>query len=199
MTTDSWIALAVLAVAVVVLLLDRYAPIFVLTGAVGALMFADVIDTQTALSGLSSTAPATIAALYVVAGAVTATGTFAKVVDRLLDRPRPMLGFLTSTAVISAVVPNTPLVAMFAPRVMRWSQRRGADASRLLMPLSFASILGGVITLIGTSTNLVVADLVVQAGEEPLDVFEIAVVGVPVAIVGVLLLSTLGQIGRAHV
>ncbi len=193
MTTDSWIALAVLAVAVVVLLLDRYAPIFVLTGAVGALMFADVIDTQTALSGLSSTAPATIAALYVVAGAVTATGTFAKVVDRLLDRPRPMLGFLTSTAVISAVVPNTPLVAMFAPRVMRWSQRRGADASRLLMPLSFASILGGVITLIGTSTNLVVADLVVQAGEEPLDVFEIAVVGIPVAIVGVLLLSTLGQ------
>ena len=192
MTTDSWITLVVLAVAVVVLLLDRYAPLFVLGGAVGALMFADVIDGPTALSGLSSSAPATIAALYVLAGAVTATGTFAKVVDWLLDRRRPMLGFVSATAVISSVVPNTPLVAMFAPRVMRWSQRRGADASRLLMPLSFASILGGVITLIGTSTNLVVADLVVQAGEEPLGVFEIAVVGVPVAIVGVLILSTLG-------
>lgn len=192
MSGDSWITLGVLAVAVVVLLRDRYAPVFVLAAAVTALMFADVIDAPTALSGLSSTAPATIAALYVLAGAVTATGTFARVVDRLLDRRRPMLGFVAATAVISSVVPNTPLVAMFAPRVMRWSQRRGANASRYLLPLSFASILGGVITLIGTSTNLVVADLVVQAGEQPLGVFEITVVGVPVAIVGVLILSTLG-------
>lgn len=192
MSTDSWITLAVLAVSVVVLLLDRFAPVIVLACAVATLMFADVIDSDTALSGLSSSAPATIAALYVLAGAVTATGTFAQVVDWLLDRRRPMLGLVGATAAISSVVPNTPLVAMFAPRVMRWSQRRGADASRLLMPLSFASILGGVITLIGTSTNLVVADLVEQAGEAPLDVFEITIVGLPVAIVGVAILTTLG-------
>lgn len=192
MSGDSWITLAVLAVVVVVLLRDRYAPVFVLAAAVAALMFADVIDATTALSGLSSTAPATIAALYVLAGAVTATGTFAQVVDRLLDRRRPLLGFVTATAAISSVVPNTPLVAMFAPRVMRWCQRRGISASRLLLPLSFASILGGVVTLIGTSTNLVVADLVVQAGEQPLGVFEITVVGLPVAIVGVAILATFG-------
>ena len=93
---------------------------------------------------------------------------------------------------MSAVVPNTPLVAMFAPRVVRWSQRNGVNASRYLMPLSFASMLGGVITLIGTSTNLVVSDLLSQAGEEPLGVFEITVVGLPVAIVGVIVLSTIG-------
>ena len=193
MSTDSWITLAALVVAVGVLLLDRYAPVLVLTGAVGVLMFTDVIDVPTALSGLSATAPATIAALYVLAGAVTATGTFAGVVDRLLDRRRPMLAFTAATAAISSVVPNTPLVAMFAPRVVRWSQRRGANASRFLMPLSFASILGGVITLIGTSTNLVVAELVVQAGEEPLGVFDITIVGLPVAVVGVLILSTFGR------
>lgn len=192
MSTDSWIALAVLAVAVVGLLLDRFPPVFVLAGAVGTLMFADVIDAPTALSGLSSTAPATIAALYVLAGAVTATGTFANLVDRLLERRRPTIALTAATAAISSIVPNTPVVAMFAPRVVRWSQRHGHNASRFLLPLSFASILGGVVTLIGTSTNLVVADLVEQAGEEPLGVFEITIVGLPVAIIGVLILTTLG-------
>ncbi|MFK7917846.1 MAG: SLC13 family permease [Ilumatobacter sp.] len=192
MSADSWIALAVLLVAVMALLLDRFPPVFVLAAAVGVLMFADVIDAPIALSGLSSTAPATIAALYVLAGAVTATGTFVNLVDRLLERERPMFALTTATAAISAVVPNTPVVAMFAPRVVRWSQRNGRNASRFLLPLSFASILGGVITLIGTSTNLVVADLFVQAGEEPLGVLDITLVGLPVAIVGVVLLTTIG-------
>ena len=192
MSGDSWITLVVLLGVVGVLLLDRVAPVFVLGGGVGVLMFLDVIDVSTALSGLSATAPATIAALYVLAGAVVATGTFAGIVDRLLDRPRPMFAFTAVIAAISSVVPNTPLVAMFAPRVVRWSQRNGSNASRFLLPLSFASILGGVITLIGTSTNLVVADLLVAAGEEPLGVFDITAVGVPVAVVGVVLLTVLG-------
>ena len=192
MSGDAWITLVVLVGVVAVLLLDRVAPVFVLGAGVGVLMFVDVIDVSTALSGLSATAPATIAALYVLAGAVVATGTFAGIVDRLLDRPRPMFAFTAVVAAISSVVPNTPLVAMFAPRVVRWSQRNGSNASRFLLPLSFASILGGVITLIGTSTNLVVADLLVAAGEEPLGVFDITAVGIPVAIVGVVLLTILG-------
>lgn len=189
MNTDAWLTLGALVVVIGVLVVDRFPPVFVLAGAVAALMFVDVIDSATALSGLSATAPATIAALYVLAGAVTATGTFANLVDRLLDRRRPMLGFTAVTAGISSVVPNTPLVAMFAPRVMRWSQRRGVDASRFLMPLSFASILGGVVTLIGTSTNLVVADLVRQSGEDEIGVFDVTIVGLPIAVVGVVVLS----------
>ncbi|MFN3255490.1 MAG: SLC13 family permease [Ilumatobacter sp.] len=192
MTTDSIVALAVLAVAAVVLVLDRFQPVLVLAGAVGALLFGGVIESDTALSGLSSPAPATIAALYVIAGAATATGTFASIVDRLLDRGGSLFALTATTAGLSSVVPNTPLVAMFAPRVVRWSQRNGASASRYLLPLSFASILGGVVTLIGTSTNLVVSDLLEQSGAEPLEVLEITVVGLPVAVIGVLVLSTLG-------
>lgn len=193
MSTDAWITLVVMVITAGVLLLDRYPPVFVLGGAVGVLMFADVIGTDIALSGLSSPAPATVAALYVLAGAVTATGTFANVVDRLLEHKRPVVALAAATAAMSSVVPNTPLVAMFAPRVVRWSQRHGANASRFLLPLSFASILGGVITLIGTSTNLVVSDLLEQSGAEPLHVLEITVVGLPVAIIGIVLLSTVGQ------
>lgn len=193
MNSDSWITLLVLATTVGALLLDRVPPVFVLGGAVASLMFGNVIDAEIALSGLSSSAPATIAALYVVAGAVTATGTFATVVDRLLDRKRPVIPLLAVTAAISSAVPNTPLVAMFAPRIVRWSQRNGANASRFLLPLSFASILGGVVTLIGTSTNLVVSDVLERSGEEPFGVVEVTVVGLPVAIIGVAILSTLGM------
>lgn len=193
MSVDAWITLVAMIVTVGVLLLDRYPPVFVLGGAVGALMFADVIGPDIALSGLSSPAPATIAALYVLAGAVTATGTFANVVDRLLERRNPVVSLAAATAAISSVVPNTPLVAMFAPRVVRWSQRHGANASRFLLPLSFASILGGVVTLIGTSTNLVVSDLLEQSGAEPLHVLEITAVGLPVAVIGIALLATVGQ------
>lgn len=193
MTTDAWMTLVTLTITMAVLLLDRYPPVYVLAGAVAGLLFVGVIDTPGALSGLSATAPATIAALYVLAGAVTATGLFGDLVDRLLDRRRPLLALTAVTASISSVVPNTPLVAMLAPRVVRWSQRHGATASRFLLPLSFASILGGVITLIGTSTNLVVAELFEQAGYEPLGVFDVTAVGLPVAIVGVVVLSVVGD------
>jgi len=202
MAADAMIALAVLVVTAGVLVLDRFQPVLVLAGAVGALMFTRVIEADTALSGLSSPAPATIAALYVVAGAATATGTFAGLVDRLLERggagsdgvgrKGSVVALATATAGLSAMMPNTPLVAMFAPRVVRWSQRHGANASRYLLPLSFASILGGVVTLIGTSTNLVVSDLLERSGEPALGVLEVSVVGLPVAIVGVVVLSTFG-------
>jgi di/tricarboxylate transporter len=191
-TTDSWITLVVILLCVVILIADRVAPVVVLGGAVVVLMFLDVIDSEVALSGLSSPAPATIAALYVLAGAVTATGTFSRVFDRLLDRGGSIALLAAVTAGASSVVPNTPLVAMFAPRVVRWSQLNGVSASRFLLPLSFASVLGGVITLIGTSTNLVVSDLLSKSGEEPLGVLEITVVGLPVAVVGVVVLSTIG-------
>jgi di/tricarboxylate transporter len=192
MSADSWIALFVLVGTVVVLVTDRFPPVIVLSGAVAVLLFTGVIEPDLALSGLSSPAPATIAALYVLAGAATATGTFSSVVDRALDRRRALSTLTATTAALSAVVPNTPLIAMFAPRVVRWSQRTGGDASRFLLPLSFASILGGVITLIGTSTNLVVSDLLEQSGDEPFGVLEITVVGLPVAVVGIVLLSTVG-------
>jgi di/tricarboxylate transporter len=190
---ESWIALGVILACVVMLIVDRVAPVVVLSGAVVALMFAGVIDSEVALSGLSSPAPATIGALYVLAGAVTATGTFSRVFDRLLDRNGSIAVLAAVTAGASSVVPNTPLVAMFAPRVVRWSQLNGVSASRYLLPLSFASILGGVITLIGTSTNLVVSDLLSQSGEEPFGVLEITVVGLPLAVAGVIVLSTIGM------
>lgn len=192
MTLDSILALAVLLITGVVLVVDRFRPVIVLGGAVLALMFAGVIDADIALSGLSSTAPATIAALYVVAAAATATGAVAALVDRLLGERGSVWKLAGVTAACSSVMPNTPLVAVVGPRIVRWSQERDTAASKLLMPLSFASILGGVVTLMGTSTNLVVSELLEQSGADGLGVFDITAVGLPVAVVGVIVLSTIG-------
>jgi di/tricarboxylate transporter len=100
-----------------------------------------------------------------------------------------LLRLTGATAAMSAVVPNTPLVALFAPRVVRWARRTGYRASQFLMPLSYASVLGGVITLIGTSTNLVVSDVLRNGGYEPLDMLEMTPAGLPVAAVGVAILA----------
>jgi di/tricarboxylate transporter len=198
MTTDAWITLVVLVATFAVLAFDRLPAAAAMAAAVGVLLLADVVDQSEALSGLSSTAPVTIAALYVLAGAATVTGALSPWIDRVLagrnggagDRSdRGRLGRLVfASGALSAVLPNTPLVALAAPRVVTWCRRAGVSASPYLMPMSYAAVFGGVVTVIGTSTNLVVSDLLVAQGEDPLGVFEITGVGLPVAAIGIAVL-----------
>jgi di/tricarboxylate transporter len=189
-SADAWLVLAVLVAVVVAAATDRVPTAVAMGGGLLALFVTGAIDDATALSGLSSPATVTIAFLYVVAGGIAATGAMSWLMDRLLfGRRAGVLRLAGSTAAMSAFVPNTPLVALAAPRVVRWSRAQGRSASHLLMPLSFASILGGVVTLLGTSTNLVVSDALRAAGDDPLGVFEITPVGLPVALVGVAVLS----------
>jgi di/tricarboxylate transporter len=204
MPTDAWITLAVLVVTFVLLAFDRMPVPAGLAAAVGTLLLIGVVDQDQALTGLASSAPVTIAALYVIAGAATVTGAVSPLIDRVLgagagngsdraDRPR-LFRLCAMAAGMSAVLPNTPLVALSAPRVVTWARRNGRPASRYLMPLSFAAVLGGVITVIGTSTNLVVSDLLRATGDDPLGVFEITAVGLPVALVGLVVLVVLAPV-----
>ena len=87
------------------------------------------------------------------------------------------------TASASAFLNNTPIVAMAIPPVLSWCRRTGRSPSRFLMPVSFAAVVGGTITLIGTSTNLVVSGLMEDAGQEPMGLFEIGAVGLPLAVI----------------
>ena len=201
MTTDAWITLAVLIATFGVLAFERLPAAAAMGAGVGVLLLLDVVDQGEALSGLSSSAPVTIAALYVLAGAATVTGALSPLIDRVLAgsgrdaegeplrRSRARLARLAvATGALSAVLPNTPLVALAAPRVVTWCRRAGVSASPYLIPLSYAAVFGGVITVIGTSTNLVVSDLLVAQGGEPLGVFEITGVGLPIAAVGIFVL-----------
>lgn len=209
MSVDAWITLVTLAATFAVLATDRIPVSAGMAAAVGVLLLTGVVDQDEALSGLSSSAPITIAALYVIAGAATATGAVTPLVDRLLgrgDRNDPggasgrtgdrsrLFRLCASAAGMSAVLPNTPLVALVAPRVVTWARRTGRPVSAYLMPLSFAAVLGGVITVIGTSTNLVISDLLRAGGDEPLGIFEITGVGLPVAVVGLFVLVALAPV-----
>ncbi len=184
--------LAVTATVLVLLARTRYSPALVIFGATVTLLALGVIDTAEALSGFSNPAPFTVAALYVLAAAVQRTGALTPSLQRALGDAgwvrRPLARVLPPTAIASAFLNNTPIVATMIPQISSWAARRRVPASKVLMPLSFAALLGGMATLIGTSTNLVVDGQMAEAGLEPLGFFEIGAVGAPIAVVGILLI-----------
>lgn len=191
MTGDAWVTLAVVALTLAVLAWDRYPPAAVVLAATVLLLVAGVIDYQQAFAGFSNPAPITVAAMFVVARGVQRTGVLAVATSRMLGDPDSrgaLVRLLLPTAGASAFLNNTPIVAMLIPSVLTWAKRREVPASRFLMPLSYATILGGTITVLGTSTNLVVSGLLVESGQEPLGLFEITHLGLPVAVVGLAVL-----------
>lgn len=194
MSLDAWTTLAVAVATLVLLATDRFSPALVMGGAVTTLLIAGVVDQDRALVGFSNEAPITVAALYVLAGAVKITGALERITERVLgsnaatggnDTRRTLARILFPSMAASAFIANTPLVAMVAPRVLTWARRTGRSAASYLMPLSYAVIFGGCITLIGTSTNLVVSGLLREFGYRPLGLFEFTGVGLFLALVGV--------------
>ena len=163
--------------------------------AVVVLLLLGVIDERQAFAGFSNAAPLTVAALYVVARAVERTGALRPLVHAALGKgtggTRDLFRLMLPTAAASAFLNNTPIVAMLIPSVGAWAEAHRVPASRLMMPLSFGVILGGVITTIGTSTNLVVSGLLEASGQAPFGLFEITHVGLPIAGVGILVVALL--------
>jgi di/tricarboxylate transporter len=186
---EAWITLAVLVVMIVALARELVPPAAaVLAGAVG-LMLLGVTTPAQAFAGFANEAPITVAALFVLARAVDIAGVLQPLVAAIfgqLRNSRALLGRLAfPVAFSSAILNNTTIVAMTAPPVIDYARRRGLPPSRFLIPLSYAAVLGGVITTIGTSTNLTVSGLLSRAGLDSLDLFEITPVGLPVALAGV--------------
>jgi di/tricarboxylate transporter len=194
MTLDAWITLAVVVLTMGVLAVELVAPSVAVLGAVTVLLVLRVIDLELGFAGFSNPAPLTVAALYVVAASVQKTGVLERVTAFVLGsgqgggERRTLARILAPVAGSSAFLNNTPIVAMVAPAIVSWTRRTGHSPSSYLLPVSFATILGGLLTLIGTSTNLVVSGLLDAAGHEPLGLFEIGKVGLPVAITGIALL-----------
>ncbi len=188
MSWEAWVTLAVVAVTILLLVLDITAPGAIVLGAVVVLLVSDVLEPAKAFAGFGNPAPITVAALYVVAAGIERTGVLNRLVRAMAGRSvgeRVTLArMVVPSAAASAFLNNTPVVAMLVPAVTRWSERVRRSASRLLMPLSFAAILGGMVTVIGTSTNIVVSGLLEEAGFEGFGFFELAKLGLPVALVG---------------
>lgn len=196
MTLAAWFAIAVVLLCMVALIIGRIAPELVLFAGLMVLLSAGILTPTEAFTGFANEGVITIALLYVVAAGVRETGGIELLVRYLLGRPKSFMGaqvrLMLPVALMSAFMNNTPLVATFIPAVLTWARRLQLSPSKLLLPLSYASILGGTCTLIGTSTNLLVNGLLIGEGHPGLGLFEIAWVGVPTAAVGLIYLLRVG-------
>jgi len=151
-----------------------------------------------ALNGFSNEGMLTVAALYVVAAGLKETGAIQYVVQKVMGSANTVrasqLRIMSPVMVMSAFFNNTPIVAAFIPALEKWSRRTGIPVSKILIPLSYAAILGGTCTLIGTSTNLILNGLLIEeASTRSLGLFEPALVGVPSAIAGFIYLIIFGD------
>jgi len=148
------------------------------------------------LQGFANPGVITVAVLFVVAAGMYATGAITLLADRIIGLPNTVrtaqLKILAPVAAGSAFLNNTPLVAMMIPVIRDISRKTGIATSKLYMPLSFASMLGGATTLIGTSVNLIIAGFVFSRTGEELNIFFPTLVGLPAAVVGLLFLMTIG-------
>lgn len=198
MTWQAWFTFGLLIVMIYVLARDVVAPALAMFGATVLLMVIKIITPAEAFAGFSNSAPITVAALYVVARAVERTGGLVPLLEGGLGNGKGIRGPLARLMALaggaSAFLNNTPIVAMLVGPVTEWAERRGKSPSYFLMPLSFGVILGGLITTIGTSTNIVVSGLLENHGQRPLALFELTPVGLPVAILGCVMIVILAPI-----
>lgn len=189
LTWQCWLTLVTVVGIFVLLAMNRFPMDFVFLGGLGVLLIAGVLEAREAFIGFSSPGLIAVALLYVVVAGIQETGGLSWISHHVLGRPgsvrKAQMRLMAPVSGISAFLNNTPVVALFIPVVTQWSRRIGVAPSKLLIPLSYASILGGMCTLIGTSTNLVVNGLVQSRfGGEGLMMFEISKVGVPCALIG---------------
>jgi len=195
MTWEAWFTLAVLVVMVVALARNAAADV-VMVGALALFMTASLASERfpspaKLVAGLGNEALITVAVLYVVVAGLTRTGAMELVTRRMFARVTSVrtaqVRVMLSSAGLSAFLNNTPIVAMYMPVVSDLGKRAGISVSKLYIPLSYATILGGLCTMIGTSTNMVVQGLwVAETGDrEALSLLTPAWVGVPCALVGI--------------
>ncbi|MBL3555059.1 MULTISPECIES: SLC13 family permease [Marinobacter] len=190
MDWQGWFALSLAGVALLLMSVGRFGPHLVMLGVLIVLSASGIVTADQALAGFSNTGLITVVAMFVVAAGIHHSGGVDLVVNHLLRSPRTVRSaqarIAFPVALLSGFLNNTPVVATMIPAVHAWSRKIGISPSKLMIPLSYSAILGGTLTLIGTSTNLVVNGQYQQlTGEAGFSIFSITAVGLPVAVIGV--------------
>ncbi|MCG7199142.1 SLC13 family permease [Marinobacter pelagius] len=188
MEWEAVFTLVILGAVLAALVFTRVSADLTLMAALALLVISGVLTPVSALAGFANPGVITIATLYIVASGLKETGAVQWIARKLLGHPGSTRGaqlrMVAPTGILSAFMNNTAVVAMFIPAIQDWAQRLQIPASKLLLPLSYAAILGGTCTLIGTSTNLVVDGMLQSRLGINLGLFELAWVGIPLLVLG---------------
>jgi len=194
-----WYTVFIVSISFVCLVKDYVQSDLLFCAALALLITGKVITVEEGIQGFANEGLLTVAALFVVAQGISSTGGLDWYMGRFLGKPKTIasaqIRLMIPIAIISAFLNNTPVVAVMIPIVQRWAENNGISKKQVLIPLSFSSILGGTCTLIGTSTNLVVAGMLEtwakenkdKVGAEKVDIglFDLGKYGVPVAFSGI--------------
>lgn len=198
MTVSIVLLLIVLAIALVLFWSEWISPDVTALSALLALIVLGLIPLNQAFSGFGSDTVMVILGLLIMTAAFMRTGVVNAISSRFLQfagkRPATLLpATMIVVASLGAFISNTASAAFFLPVILGLSQQTKFSASRLLMPMAFASILSSSVTLISTSTNVVISGLITQAGLPPIGMFELAPVGIPIMLAGILYMQFIGQ------
>jgi len=185
-----WIVSILLILTLILLVTEKLPIDLTAMGIMVALMVTGILTPLEAVAGLANPAVVTVGAMFLISRGMIRTGAVGFIGEKVIHYSRgraniAMLMTLLTVAISSAFINNTPVVVLFIPIIASLSCEFGFSPSKLLIPMSYASILAGTCTLIGTSTNIIVSDLSAMYGYGELAMFELAALGVPIALLGI--------------
>ena len=198
LTAEMLMVFGLMAVVFMTMIVERLRSDVIAGCAMVFLMLGGILSPQELFQVFGNEAVVTVACMFVLSSALERTGVIARMgalIDPYVGRNdlSVSLFLLPLVAVLSAFINNTPVVLVFMPMVMAIAARQNIRPSKLLIPLSFASIFGGCCTLIGTSTNILVSSTAERMGERPFEMFDLTLVGSILAVVGMVYLWTFGR------
>jgi di/tricarboxylate transporter len=190
---DIWITSAILIFTLYLLITEKISVDLTAIGIMVLLVVSRILTPKEAISGFANPAVITVGAMFVVSKGMMRTGGVEFLGRKIIKSARgnyklALIIILLSVAIASAFINNTPVVILFIPVVMTMCCEFGLSPSKFLIPVSYASILAGTCTLIGTSTNIIISDLSVSFGYDGLSMFELSSLGVPLAIAGIIII-----------
>ncbi len=197
MTFEFWYTLILLTLMTIVLIKEWFDISITVFATLILLIVGNVINVHEAFKGFSNVGVISIGLLFIVAGALQSTGVVEEVSRFVYGAKRggvrrKILRIMLPVTALSAFMNNTPIVAIMIPSIKSWAEKNNYSVSKFLLPLSYAAILGGMCTLIGTSTNLIVHGLLIESGYPGFSFFELTPVGLPLALFGIAYITVIG-------
>jgi len=190
---DIWITSTILLLTLYFLVSEKISLDLTAVGIMVLLVVSRILSPEEAIAGFANPAVITVGAMFVVSKGMMRTGGIEFLSRKVIqvaggNYKLALLIILLTVAVASAFINNTPVVILFIPVIMTFCCEYGLSPSKFLIPVSYVSILAGTCTLIGTSTNIIISDLSVSYGYDGLSMFELSIIGVPLALAGILFL-----------